>query len=113
MPRAPPPPSTSPTDLPHILLARREKSFIWGNRCDRTSVLLPRYFWIPLWTLSLRFFSAATASGSLWTGAGFGRGTTKPYSSNEFRIINAINDWTNGQLDMDMLMNPWAILTTA
>lgn len=78
IPRAPPPPRTRPMDLPHIRLANREKSLIWGNRCGRMSAGPRRYFWISICTFSFKFFSAITASGSL------GRvdlviGTTSPW----------------------------------
>ena len=44
IPLAPPPPKTRPIDLPHILLAKREKSFVCGRRGGRRSVVPPRYF---------------------------------------------------------------------
>lgn len=79
MPRAPPPPRTSPIDFPHILLASREKSLACGSRCGRGSEAPPRYFWISLCTLSLRFLMAVTASGPLETAGDFGMGTMRPY----------------------------------
>lgn len=78
MPRAPPPPKTTPIDLPQIRLAKREKSFVWGWRCGRGSLGPPRYFCIPLCTLSLKFFSALTAPGSSGEGKGLGTGETRP-----------------------------------
>ena len=73
IPRAPPPPRTTPIDFPHILLARRAKSLIcWGRR-GRGSERSLRYLWISLWTRSFIFLRATTAAGS--GGAGGARAT--------------------------------------
>lgn len=78
-PLAPPPPRTNPIDLSHNLLANREKSFMCGALCCR-AVGVPRYLLISCCTLSLKFFSAATAAGPCNGGVGRG-GCAKPLFS--------------------------------
>ena len=40
-------------------------------------------------------------------------GRVKLNPIHDVNFASLIKDWTNGQFDMDMLMNPWAILTAA
>ena len=66
IPRAPPPPRTTPIDMPHIRLANRAKSLECAGRCGRGSPDPPRYFLSSLCTRSFKFLNAAIAAGSCW-----------------------------------------------
>ena len=84
-PLAPPPPRTNPMDLPHNLLAKREKSFVCGALCWR-AVGAPRYFLISCCTLSFRFFSAVTATGSCNDCVGRGGGARPLFGCSETQL---------------------------
>jgi hypothetical protein len=113
MPLAPPPPKTTPTDLPHNLRASLAKSLACSALLGRAVVLERRYFCSPLWTLDFKILSAATAAGSCGVAAGLDSGILLVicvHMSKRGNVQKLKIFLTHGQLDMDMCMYPCSIL---
>lgn len=79
IPRAPPPPNTTPIDLPQSLRASRAKSLECGGRCGAGPSIKARYLSRRVRTSLLSFLRASKAAGSGGPKAEASFGTTRPY----------------------------------